>query len=465
MIAAIPMQVQLDLTNQWAGSSNAHPIGVAVTLILGAALLLVPRRWAPLPILMLACFVPSGQRIVIATLDFSFLRVMVILGWLRVFINGEYGGFRRHSMDVATVLFNIVGILAFWSLRGTSAALVYSLGNSLDTLGTYFLFRLLIRDWVDLDRVIRSIAWIALPVAVAFMFERVTGRNPFSVLGGVPEITVVRQGRLRCQGAYSHPILAGCFWASLAPLIAAGWWRARSARGGVVFALICTVAIVFFCASSTPVLGLGFAFVGGAAWFIRYRLRMLRWGIVFTLFGLHLVMKAPVWHLISRVSAVGGSTGWHRYHLIDSAIRRFPEWAARGVVSTRHWGFGLGDVTNQYIAEGKRAGILGLILFVIIIAYAYRGVGRIWRRVRHSKYRVAMAWALGASLLVHSACFIGVTYFGQILLVWNMTLAAIASLELRTQQEARAARARRRAEFAQAELEPALQQGAAPVAS
>ena len=42
-----------------------------------------------------------------------------------------------------------------------------------------------------------------------------------AAMGGVPEITVVREGRLRCQGAFAHPILAGCFWAEQLPLIAA----------------------------------------------------------------------------------------------------------------------------------------------------------------------------------------------------------------------------------------------------
>jgi hypothetical protein len=154
-------------------------------------------------------------------------------------------------------------------------------------------------------------------------------------------------------------------------------------------------------------------------------------------------MKAPVWHLISRVSAVGGSTGWHRYHLVDNAIRRFPEWAARGVVSTRHWGFGMGDVTNQYVAEGKRAGALGLLLFVILMAYAFRGVGRLWRRSRGSRYQTAMSWGLGTALFVHCGMFIGVSYFGQIWAIWYMTLAAVGSLELRTEAALKTARRQR----------------------
>ena len=39
-----------------------------------------------------------------------------------------------------------------------------------------------------------------------------------------------------------------------------------------------------------------------------------------------------------------------------------------------------------------------------------------------------MAWALGVCLLVHACAFVAVSYFGQIVLVWFLTLGAIASL-------------------------------------
>jgi len=432
------MQVQLDLTSKVAGTTQAHPAGVAAVLLLGLALLTVKRRWAALPILALACFVPSGQRIVIATLDFSFLRIMVLIGWMRVFMKNEYAGYRRHPMDVVLVSWAIVRIVAFTSLRGTTSSLILMLGTSFDMLGMYFLFRFLIRDWIDLDRLVKSLAIISVPVAMAFMYEKATSHNLFSALGGVPERTVVRMGRLRCQGAYSHPILAGCFWAALLPMMACAWWRGNLT--GKIEALIgvgCGMLVIFASSSSTPVLGVGFALMGGLFFVVRRRLTLIRWGTVALLVLLHLVMKAPVWHLVSRVSAVGGSTGHHRYALIDNAIRRFPEWALRGLVSTRHWGFGMGDVTNQYVAEGKRAGALGLLLFVMLIAYAFRGVGRLWRRSHGRRYQVALSWALGTSIFVHCGMFIGVGYFGQIWAIWYMILAAIGSMELRTETSVR----------------------------
>ena len=47
---------------------------------------------------------------------------------------------------------------------------------------------------------------------------------------------------------------------------------------------------------------------------------------------MHVLMKQPVWHLLSRVDVAGGSTGWHRYHLVDKFIENWREWWLLGAV-------------------------------------------------------------------------------------------------------------------------------------
>ena len=143
-----------------------------------------------------------------------------------------------------------------------------------------------------------------------------------------------------------------------------------------------------------------------------------------------MVMEAPVWHLISRISAVGGSTGWFRYKLIDSAITHFSEWAVLGTRSTGHWFWGAQDVTNQFILEGVRGGFATLALFVATIAYAFRDVGSIWRIHTHNHFRLVLSWAFGASLFVHCVNYIGVSYFGQIHILWYLLLAMIGSMSV-----------------------------------
>jgi len=414
---------------EWKDITHIHPVGLLAVCVLGVATLLLPRRWATLPVFIMACFVPGTQKIAVLTLDFSLLRIMILFGWVRVWFMGGRRGFVWKPLDKAIILYVICGTIIQTVQVGTVSTLVYRLGTSFDALGIYFLFRCLVRDWEDVDRLILGCTVVSIPVAALFLAENTTGRNFFSFFGGIPEWTTAREGRLRCKGAMGNAILAGCFWAALMPLFASQWWRKKDGKLWAVVGVVTSLVIVMTCASSTPVLGVVAGLLGGLIFFFRYRMNVILWGTVCCLAALHVVMKAPVWNLIARVSAVGGSTGYFRYKLIDSAINRFGEWCLVGTRSTAHWFWGAQDVCNHYIYEGVRGGFLTLAVFVAVICLAFKSVGRLWRGCARDTSRLAVAWTLGVSLFVHCAQFIGVSYpAGAILISWYMPLAIVGSL-------------------------------------
>lgn len=414
---------------EWANQTTLHPLGLVAVLVLGLVMLVVPRRHAVLPMIVMACFVASAQRLVLVGFDFNLLRLMVLFGWARVVLRSEHRGFLWKPLDIAIVLWLLCGAAIYTILHGSMDAFINRLGWVYDAAGMYFLFRCLIRTWSDVEHLVRGIAWVSVPVAAAFVLEHFTGRNIFSIFGGVPEITVIREGRLRCQGAFSHPILAGCFWASLIPLFAGLWWRGGQSRIWSVVGLSAALIIVIMCASATPVTAVTFGLVAAAFFPLRKSMAVVRWAILASLVGLHLLMNAPVWHLISRITVVGGNTGWHRYYLIDQAIKRVGEWGLIGTKSTSHWGWGLADVTNQYVLVGVRGGLLTLILFVAVIALSFRAVGRLLAQSAPDRVCTVLTWAIGASLFVHCVNYVAVSYFGQIIIVWFMLLAIIGSLD------------------------------------
>ncbi len=411
----------------YADQDVLHPVGMTALSICCLLLLVLPRRYAAIPVLAMAALIPSAQRIVILDLDFTYLRVLLLCGMLRVFLRDEARSFVWRPIDKVFVAWCLVSFL-MPLLRAGSDGLETRCGYLYDALGTYFLFRFLVRGWEDVHALASAAAVLSIPLAWAFLTESRTQYNMFSVFGGVPEITRVREGRLRCQGPYSHAILAGCFWAVLLPLIAARWWHSARGRVEAALGVASCLVIIVCCASSTPVGGAAAALIGGLAFFLRRHMRLVRWGLLATLVSLHLIMKAPVWHLVSRVSAVGGSTGWHRFHLIDQTIRRFPEWALLGTNSTVHWGLGLFDVTNQFVMQAVVGGLLNLSLFVALLALCFQAAGRLWQQFSNDPAKVALAWALGVSVFVHISNFIGVTYFGQTTLLLYMIPALIASL-------------------------------------
>jgi len=414
----------------YANQTTVNPVGLFILLVLGVCMLSFSRCWAVLPMLVMACFVSSAQRIVVAGFDFDFIRILVLFGAIRVLIRNEYVSFQWRPLDRAVLLWGLSAAL-FYTLRLASmSAFVNRLGFCFDAIGMYLLFRCLIRSWQDVDRVVKGLLWISIPLVFLFLIENRTGRNMFSVFGGVPAVTVVREGRLRCQGAYSHAILAGCFWASILPLFVVRWWKSNKDRLGAVVGALAAFIIVLCCASSTPILAVLCGIIGGMTFCFRRQMRLIRWAAMFILLALHVVMNAPVWHLISRVSAVGGSTAWHRSNLIDQTIEHFTDWCFMGCSgpTVASWGVWAADVTNQYILEGINGGSVTMCLFVYCIVIAYREVGKIWRRQSRQSYELGLAWTLGVCLFVHCVCFVGVSYFGQIIILWYVLLAIIGSL-------------------------------------
>jgi len=244
--------------------TNIHPLAIVALVVLGITMLVVSRRSSVIPMLIILCFIPTtAQKISVLGSDFNLERIMVLFGITRIALRREYVGFIWKPLDTVVVLWFVSYSLIFIVQQGTAAAVVNRLGQAFDAVGVFFVFRCLVRDWNDVDRMILACLWISIPVAALFLLEHRTARNMFSVFGGVPEITVLRQGRLRCQGAFSHPIIAGCFWASVMPFFAAQWWRSGNGKVWACVGLITASVIVICCASSTPILGVASGIIGG----------------------------------------------------------------------------------------------------------------------------------------------------------------------------------------------------------
>lgn len=417
--------------------TQIHPLSLAFALVSGFLMLLLPRRAAMVPLIFAVVFIPLQQRIVIFTLDFFVLRILVLFGWARVMMRGEFQGLVLNRVDKLMILWSISSIVMYSLLWKTSGAFINRLGVSFDIIGVYFLTRFLVRNMDDIIWVIKTLAVVSIPLAVTMVIERFTERNLFSILGGVPEYTVVRDGKLRSQGAFAHSITAGSFSASLLPL----FWavkRLGKRRYLLMYAGIAAASLITISTSSSgPALAYMAGLIGITLWYFRAHMRKIRWGFALTLLGLHMVMNAPVWALMVRVKIFGASTAFHRYRLFDQFVNRFGEWWLYGVQSTASWGFWLFDVTNHFVRIAVDGGLLTLVLFIAILSYCFQSVGRALKSGHLSTDMEKVTWALGASLFVHVVSFFGVSYFDQIRAILYLNLAMLGTVRAITEKEAR----------------------------
>lgn len=394
----------------------------ALAILFAVTMLLVPRKYFLVPFVLASCFVPTDQRIIMMGLDFTVIRMLVVVGVLRVFLYGEYRPLTVNPVDRLMLAWALCGALVYSIQHGSAEAVINRAGYVFTAVGLYWLFRQNIQSWEGIKHAFALFAVGAIVSLPFVLIEWSTGSNPFVFLGKV--ITAVREENLRCQAAFPHSIMMGLFWTLLAPVFLA---LARIEKQKVLYtcAFAASVIIVIASASSTPILVLLVAVIVFGAFPWRRYTGAVAWSLVGIAAGLHVVMNAPVWHLLARVNVIGGSTGWHRYNLIDKAVTNFDEWMVMGCRNTDHWGFGLGDVTNQYILEGVSGGAVTLVLFLLMIYVVLRTLLRTSLSCEGVRGRV-LIWALFAMMVAHCIGFIGVSYFGQIMVVWYLTLAAAA---------------------------------------
>lgn len=424
----------MDYLNQ--DSSNVNPLALLFLLAMIVVLLRGQHQAAVKALLAMAAFVPLGQQMVVAGLHFTFLRILILVGVCRVLARGEARALKWQGMDK---------LFLWWALTGFICGLIRSpsaeiFGIAYNSIGIYFLMRCLIKDATEVLEHLRFLAMVAIVIATVMAVELFTHKNPLYVLGGVPEFVGERDGRFRCQGSFRHPILAGTFAATLLPLLVGLWQHGGRQRVILLLGVVGCGFSTIAAASSGALLTCITAAVGLALWPIRYKMHLVRRGILVFIAVLTVVMKPPPWYIISKLSDVLGGTGWHRSYLIDQAVHYVGEWWLVGTSVTAHWapsGQVLAtdpnnmDITNHYIAQAIQGGMLRLGLFVAMIVICFKAVGRAVRAEREDSIKAKLWWAFGVGLACHCTAFVSISYFDQIEVFWFWLLAVMAALAIR----------------------------------
>lgn len=431
-------------TSQFYGKTNVNSIGLTAAGLGCILAIVVPRAFVPAVILAVAALLPSAQRVALGGLDFSFLRCVVFISLARCILMGDARWIRWNWIDLF-VFFGASARVVCWTLMyGSAEAFVGIMGTNLEVVASYFVVRCCLRSLDDLRKLACAAAVVALAVSPFFLFESQTRRNLFSIFGGIPELTNIREGKIRCRGAFSHPILAGCFFVAWFPIWIGMALKGRFAeRAFATAGFIGALFVVFACASSTPVVALIFG-IGVWLFFpLRENLRGIWMSAIVVGIIVHFMMARGIWHLIARIDLVGGSTGYHRYRLIDAAIERFGEWWLLGTVSTSHWGYGLFDVTNQFILEGVRGGVWALVAILAVFVLSFAAVGREIRRFASYRWQAIrttspglrarlvadeyLVFGIGATMGAQMAIFLAVSYFAETITIWQFFMGTCAS--------------------------------------
>ncbi len=421
-----------------------NPLGFLFFVATAIALMSVPRRWAPVPLLLGVLYITHGQFFDLGGIKLPVFRLLLVVGLMRIVMKGEGVNGGINTIDkLMAALCGWLFFASFFHEKGADGAGPVFITGKIAEIGIcYLLIRCFCQDMEDFVSIIGVIAILLVPIAIEMIYEKLTGTNLFSkTFGGVVEAVVERDGRLRARGPFRHAILAGTVGAALVPILIAMWNRNRRVA---LTGLLACFTMVAACASSGPVLSLGFGLLGVFLWKFRHLMGIIRWGMVAGYIFLELVMSRPAYYIIGEMSVVGGSTGWHRSHLIHSSIKYFSDWWLFGTDYTRNW-MPTGvtwskdhtDITNYFLAFGVMGGFLAMILVIAMIWTAFKWVGNILNaRPEMDERERFMLWCMGASLFSHVGTSVSVAYYDQSYVFFWFSIATISSLHVLMDPEA-----------------------------
>lgn len=411
-----------------------NPLALLLFLTCAAALLAVPRKWAPVPLLLGCTYMTLGQGIELGPISLPVYRMLLLVGVARVILKVESLPGGLNLIDKLMIGWGGWVVFASFFHDPERAGPIYACGVVFNQTLIYFLIRIWCVDLEEVSDVIRIMALLLVPIAMEMIVEKLTGRNSFAIFGGVPDYVLIREGKLRAQGPFRHPILAGTVGATCIPLFVGILKRHRMAA---LLGIGAGIAIVIASASSGPVMSLLAGVFALGLWYFKRHLKVLRWGAVLLYILLMFTMTRPPYFLISRIDISGGSTGWHRAFLIQQTIAHLPEWWLFGTDETRHWmpfqGFASDphhtDITNYYIGFGVTGGLVAMLLVIWMMAVAFRWIGQIHdSQSADEPNQRFMIWCFGACLFSHAVTSISVAYFDQSMLYFWLSVAVISSV-------------------------------------
>ena len=344
------------------------------------------------------------------------------------------GGFTLRPLDGIVFASALWMGVSFIYLYGPADGLSSGAAVALDITIPYLIARVSIRSLTDFRRYLIAISPLVLLLAVLLPIEALTqirfirelsietfGRveaNPFDIKNQT------RLGMLRASGPFSHPILAGLFFAGLLPL----YWFSGIRSWPRVAGLVSGFA-AFFTLSSAAIIGI-ILFIGLALYdFLRRVVSFLNWPMFMAISVMVIAMlhTASQNGLISVILRFTFNPGTGRYRLL------IWEYGSRSVAENPWFGIGFGDWTRLdwmntsvdtfWLALAMRNGLPAAVLLGLVTLLAATGLAISARRLRG----VDQATLIGLSIAMFILFMQGFTvhFFGG-LGIWFAMLLGIA---------------------------------------
>ena len=409
------------------------PLGILAFIICAIAIFKVSRPTVIVPILAGTCLLTMGEALTIGTLHFPLFRFLILVAHVRLLLRSDWQDLKWNTVDTLMIIFSLWMMLSSFFHRSDGFGFITLSSYVFDVSGVYFIVRATLRSWNDLFPITKALAILLAIVAFEMVYEKATGKNLFSIFGRIQESVVIRGDKLRAQGPFLHPILAGTVGATSVALFATIWRKANYyAKIGTCAGLSMTIA----SASSGPLIALFFVTLALFFWRFRRFVSLIKWLLLSGYLLAEIVMPGPAYYIMARVDLTGNSDGWHRARLIEVAFSKLGDWWLWGADYTRDWmpsgvpwSANHTDITNYFLHWGVMGGLTPMLSIITVTVLGFKYIGQFMRRSDYnSNDNTFKAWCLGACLTGHVVTCFSVAYFDQSLVFIWLTIGCAASI-------------------------------------
>jgi hypothetical protein len=418
--------------------------GVTLTfaLVLSVLVIVLRPKYAFVAYIIGLLWYPAYLAVSIGTIDILVGRFVVAVLLMRCYFDDKIRRkFTWNRLDTLVTLSMVVYVGAYLitQVNPIAQTLEGRAGFVMDTWCAYLAARFIVTDRSKLISIIKCIGIALVPLAILGVIESVTGWQPYAPLWrfspwfrGGPVVSEGRFGLARAVGPFSHAILFGGGFAMFLPLI----YYLRRERGDWRYLSYIIFVIALLGALSSMSSGPWVMVIVVIFCLVMEKhkkfVKPLFILLVFSCISIGIASNRPFYHVIASWANPLGGASWHRAKLIDLAIEHFNEWWMVGYGDKDPgWGPQLGmgrtDVTNEYILNGVRYGIFGVIALCAVLAKAFRGLISTYRRINDPAIK-SLCWAFGSLLFSIAVAWMSVSFFGQLSTLVYCSIGMIGSL-------------------------------------
>src|SRR4051812_41217912 len=110
------------------GPENISTNSLIVGLLLSGLLLVLPRRYTLVPMVVAGCYMTLGQALVVGGLHLYLFRILILFGFIRIVVRGELFQVRVTAVDRILAVWVLVSSLLYVLVDGSYVSLTERLG-------------------------------------------------------------------------------------------------------------------------------------------------------------------------------------------------------------------------------------------------------------------------------------------------------------------------------------------------